>query len=207
MSEAVLRKLEELGEFRLGASNHDSFDEGFCAMELVSWLNDEPWSDAPECTCPVLTAFVVAWNDSLPDDERTTILAPFLPKLIGTRNKALEEKRSLMAADWLVRTHIVAWLRVAGLSAQADSLANLPEITSMAMVPSLRGPIEVVTRDAEAAWAAAWDAAGDAARAAARDAAWAAARAAARDAAWDAAWAAARAEFNSLVYECFEDLL
>jgi hypothetical protein len=44
------------------------------------------------------------------------------------------------------------------------------------------------------------DAARDAARAAARDAA----RAAARDAAWDAARDAAWAEFDELVFECFE---
>jgi hypothetical protein len=62
---------------------------------------------------------------------------------------------------------------------------------------------------------AGWDAARDAATAAARAAAWAAAWAAgwdaARDAAWAAAraaaWAAARADFNQLVYECFEGVL
>ena len=43
------------------------------------------------------------------------------------------------------------------------------------------------------------DAAWDAARAAAKAAAWAAARAAAMD--------AARADFNALIYECFEDVL
>jgi hypothetical protein len=73
-------------------------------------------------------------------------------------------------------------------------------------------------RDAarDAAKAAAWDAARDAARDAAKAAAWAAAKAAAwaaardeaRDAAWDAArdaaWDAARDDFDSLVFECFE---
>ena len=41
-------------------------------------------------------------------------------------------------------------------------------------------------------------------RAAARDAAWAAARDAVRAAAWDAVRAAARADFDALVFECFE---
>ena len=41
-------------------------------------------------------------------------------------------------------------------------------------------------------------------RAAAEDASWAASRAAAEDAAWAASGAAAWAEFNALVYECFE---
>ena len=174
----VQHRLETLGEIHLGHGSHDSFEDGYCAMELVSYLANEPFSDAPQCACPVLTAFVVSWNDGLPDAERTEILLPFLPRLIGTRNPALEERRALMAADWLIRTHTPAWLRLAGLSAQADSLANLPEITSMAQVPSIRGTIDAVCNDA----ATAWDAARDAAGAAAGDAAWAAAR----DAAWDA---------------------
>jgi hypothetical protein len=67
----------------------------------------------------------------------------------------------------------------------------------------------------DAARDAAWAAARDAARDAAGDAAWAAAGAAARAAAWAAAgaaagaaaWAAAGADFNALVFECFEQPL
>ena len=165
-----------------------------CIMEAVSYIAGEPWSDSPECACPVISAFLRAWNDALPNDERTSLLLPLIPRLVGTRGSAaLSHRRSLMAADWLVRTHTVAWLRMAGLNAQADVLASLPEITSMAQVPSIRPAIEAVQRDAAAVRAAARDAAWDAAGAAARDAAWDAAGAAARAAAWDAARAAARA--------------
>jgi len=117
--------------------------------------------------------------------------------LVNTRKKSLELKRSLMAADWLIRVHTPAWLRLAGLVKQAESLEQLPEITAMKQFPSIRGPIEAVRQDADAAGDAARAAAGDAARDAARAAAWAAAgdaaRAAARAAAGAAAWAAARA--------------
>jgi len=166
-------------------------DSTFCVMEAVAYVAGEKWSDNPECACPIISAFLRSWNDSLPTDaERDRLLKPLIPKLVNTRNKSLEEKRGVMAADWLIRTHTVAWLRLAGLNAQADSLANLPEITAFSQLPSIRGPIEAVRKDASAAWDAAWDAARDAARDAAGDAAWAAAR----DAAWDAAaWAAARA--------------
>ncbi len=67
---------------------------------------------------------------------------------------------------------------------------------------ALRAAARDAARDAalaavmDAAGAAAWATAGASARAAARDAAWAAAEASARD--------AAGAEFDSLVYECFE---
>jgi hypothetical protein len=161
-----------------------------CAMEAVAFVAGEPWSDHPQCASPVIGAFMRAWNDSLPDAERSGLLLPLIPRLVGTRGSdALEERRSLMAADWLVREHTPAWLELAGMKDHAAMLRALPEITSMAQVPSIRSPLEAVRKDAAAAGAAAWAAARDAAR----DAAWAAARAAAWAAARDAAWAAARA--------------
>jgi hypothetical protein len=101
-----------------------------------------------------------------------------------------------MAADWLIRVHTPAWLRLAKLDAHADALAALPEIADFAQCPSLMPTLNAAKQDADAARDAAWDAARDAAwdaaraaaRDAARDAARAAARDAARDAAWDAAW-------------------
>jgi hypothetical protein len=79
-----------------------------------------------------------------------------------------------MAADWLIRVHTPAWLRLAKLDAHADALAALPEITDFAQCPSLMPTLNAAKQDADAAGAAA----GAAARAAAR----AAAEAAARDA-------------------------
>jgi hypothetical protein len=193
MPETQLSRLRELDARPLAKGAHDGPEDGCCIMEAVAYVAGEPWSDHPECACPVISAFLRSWNDSLPDGERDTLLRPLVIKLVGTRStKKIEHRRSLMCADWLVRVQTPAWLRLAKLTEQADLLANLPEITSMAQVPSLRGPIEAVRKDAAAAWdaagAAAWAAAWDAAR----DAAWAEARAAARDAARDAAWDAAR---------------
>jgi len=207
--EERMRKIDGLS-LKSGAHSPDST---FCVMEAVAFVAGEKWSDSPECVCPVIAAFMRSWNDALPSDtERDRLLKPLISKIINTRSKKLENRRALMAADWLVRVNTPAWLRLAGLAKQAELLAALPEITSMEQIPSIREPIEAVRRDANAARAAAWAAAGDAAgdaardaaRAAARAAAWAAARAAAwaaaRDAAWDAArdaardaaWAAAR---------------
>ena len=165
----------------LHSGGHDPTSGQMCAMEAAAYIAGEPWSDHPECVCPVISAFARSWNDALPDDERNALLLPLIPKTVGTRGSpALAERRALMAADWLVRVNTPAWLRLAGLTVHADALSALPEITGMSQVPSIRGPIEAARADAAAAWDAAWDAA--------RAAAWAAAR----DAAWDAAWAAAR---------------
>jgi hypothetical protein len=163
-------------------------------MEAVAYVAGESWSDHPECTCPVLTALMVAWNDALPNnEERDRLLKPLIPFLVGTRSTSeVEKRRATMAADWLIRVHTPAWLRLAKLNDQAALLEALPKITDFAQCPSLMPTLQAVRKDGAAAGAAAGDAAGDAARDAAWDAAWAAAGAAAWDAAWAAAGAAAR---------------
>lgn len=169
----------------LGKGQHEGPEDGMCAIEAAAWVAGEPWSDRPECVCPVIAEFCRVWNDVLPADERNAILRPLVPRLVGTRgSEALARRRSLMAADWLVREHMPAWLRLAGLIDHADTLTALPEITDMAQVFGIFGVIEAARKDTDATW--------DAALAAAK----AAARAAAKAATWDAAMAAAMAAAN-----------
>ena len=183
-------RAEQLPQITLGSGAHSNFSAGACAMELASWIAGEPWSDHPECVCPVIAAFMRSWNDALPDSERTALLLPLIPKTIGTRgSEVLANRRATMAADWLIRVHTPAWLRLAGLTQQADALASLPEIADFTETPGLMTALEAVRKDSAAAGAAARAAARDAAGAAA----WAAARDAAGAAAWAAAWAAAGA--------------
>ena len=71
-----------------------------CAMEAVAYVAGERWSDHPKCACPVIAAFIRVWNDNLPDDDRTVLLLPLVPKLVGTRgSQGLEKRRAIMAAD------------------------------------------------------------------------------------------------------------
>ena len=173
----------------LAKGSHHRTSGQMCIMEAVAYVAGEPWSDRPECVCPVISTFLRSWNDALPDGERDGLLRPLIPLVLNTRSTPeVERRRSLLAADWLVRTHTPAWLRLAGLTAQADMLSGLPEITDMARCPSLMPTLRAARDDANAARAAARDAAW----AAAGDAAWDAARAAA----WAAAWAAARDALN-----------
>jgi hypothetical protein len=206
MSEIVTIDPKRLARIKtLKSGGHSGITQGACIMEAVAYVRGQPWSDHPPCVSPVIGAYMRTWNDGIPTDaERTSVLLPLIPVLIDTvGSPALENRRATMAADWLIRVHTPAWLRLAGLTADADALASLPEITDFAQTPSLMGPLTAARKNADAARAAAgdaaWDVAGDAARAAAWDAAWDAARDAAgdaagdaaRDAAWDAAWAAA----------------
>jgi len=161
-----------------------------CAMEAVAFVAGEPWSDHPQCACPVIGAFMRAWNDGLPDADRTRLLLPLVPKLVGTRSTPeVESARAWMAVDWLTRTQTVAWLRLAKLDTHADAVAALPELTATTWDACKA----TVAAARAAAWAAARAAAGAAAGAAARDAARDAARAAAGATAGDPARVAAGA--------------
>ena len=66
-----------VGIASLGKGSHSPTDGEMCVMEAVAYVAGEPWSDAPKCACPVITAFLVSWNDSLPSDaERDRLLKP-----------------------------------------------------------------------------------------------------------------------------------
>ena len=196
----------------LKSGSHEPNDDAkFCVMEAVAYVAGEPWSDHPACTCPVITAFMVSWNDGLPnDDERARLLLPLIPALVGTRGTtALETRRANMAADWYIRIQTPAWLRLAGLTTQAEALEAFPEITDFAKASALKPTLDAIRKDVDAAgfaagsaarsaaWFAAGFAAGSAARFAARSAAGFAARSAAESTARSAAGFAARSAAES----------
>ena len=114
----------------LSAGAHEHVDEGACFMEAVSYVAGEPWSDTPACACPVLGAFMRAWNDDLPEADRDRLLRPLVRRLVGSRSTPeVEARRSWLAMDWLVRTHAPAWLQlVPALVPHADVLTDLSPI-------------------------------------------------------------------------------
>ena len=179
--------------------SHNRREDGMCVMEAAAYIANEPHSASPKCVCPVITTFMINWNDSLPSDaERARLLKPFLPKIIRTKaTPEIEKKRSLKALDWLIRTFTPAWLDlVPACKASAAALRGLAEIVDEVSAAAAREPVLAAQKEANAAWAAAraaaGAAAGDAARAAAWDAVWAAAGDAAGAAAGDAAGDAAK---------------
>ena len=194
----------DLDAVTLAAGGHLPDSDAMCVMEAVAMLAGESWSDHPQCASPVLGAFLRSWNDALPDDERQQ-LKQYIARLVGSKGTDDQEiERSWLATDWMVRVQAPAWLRLAGLTEQADVLAGMQPVnreTSPSILPALKAVRSDAAAARDAALVAAWDAAAAAAKDAAGDAAWAAARdaardaagAAARDAARAAAWAAARA--------------
>jgi hypothetical protein len=89
----------------LTAGAHKSIDAGACVMEAVAYVAGEPWSDHPQCACPVPASFARSLNDRAwpTDQDRTDALGPLVPLLVGTRNVALESKRRWLFADAAVR--------------------------------------------------------------------------------------------------------
>ena len=168
-----------------------------CVMEAVALLAGEKWSDTPQCASPVIAAFLRNWNDNLDDDKRQELKRYIQPLVNSRGTQAQEDERSWMALDWLARAQVPAWLRLAGLTAQAEAIEACAPIVGPesaraaqeALDDGRRKAAAVTAAAGDAAEDAAWAAAGAAVRAAAGDAAWDAARAAA----WAAAWAAAGA--------------
>lgn len=131
---------------------------------------------------------------SMNDDDRQ-MLKPYIPRIVGTRTTGKDEKtRAWMCTDWLARECAPAWLRLAGLTAQAEALEGLAPLTSAASARKAQPTLDAARKET----AAAGDAAGPATRAAAWNVAW--------NAAWDAAGAAARAAARAALAETVEKL-
>ena len=189
-----------LDELTLAKGDHRAREEGMCVMEAVAFVAGEPHSDHPACASEVIGTFLRSWNDAMNDEDRQ-MLKPLVPRLVGTKGTAAQERqRSYMALDWSVRVSTPAWLRLAKLDEHAAALEACAPITNAASAEKAQPALNRARTAAsparpslvhvgDAVGDAAWDAVG----AAARDAAGAAARAATRAAVGDAAWAAARA--------------
>jgi len=179
-----LDRLARLTTISLSKGAHEP-DGQMCAMEAVAYISGEPWSDHPECACPVISDFLRSWNDSLPDNAtRDRLLKPLILKLIGTRSpSAVEQARGYLALDWLVRVSTPTWLDlIECCREEGAALRALPEIRDYDSLVAAIEPCRRAEKRAAAAWAAAWDAARDAAGVAAGAAAWVAAGDAAGDA-------------------------
>jgi hypothetical protein len=173
-------RILDLNTLVLARGNHESPREGMCMLEAVAYIAGEPHSDHPECVSPVIGAFLRTWNDDLGDVERQR-LKPYLARVIGTRaSDEVEDRRSWLCADWMVRVHTPAWLELAGMKEQATAVRALAPILSIESAAAAAEPaLQAADDAAQAAWDAAW----------AARAAWAAWAAWAARAAW-AAWAA-----------------
>ena len=134
----MIKMLERFATItRLERGNHQP-DSSFCVMEAVAYVAGEPWSDAPECACPVLAAYCRVLNDNMNDAERQALL-PFVVRLIGTRiTPENEQQRAFVLADAAVRIFAPLALEAGGLAFEAAKLRALPIIDSVSSAKSAR---------------------------------------------------------------------
>ena len=67
-------------------------------------LSGEPFSDEPQCVCPVIAEFLRTYNDQV-DNERRRDLFPYAALVVGTRNDhRAERERANKCLDWWLRT-------------------------------------------------------------------------------------------------------
>src|SRR5437899_1834786 len=88
--------------------------EGSCAMDAVNWLVHGKHGDAPECACPVISQYVIAGNDAMPDDVRQRLL-PYLHRIAGSRSAKHEAVRLRILVLAAARIFVPLALVKAGL--------------------------------------------------------------------------------------------
>jgi hypothetical protein len=85
----------------LARGKHSSPRSGACVMELASMLAGEPFSDRPAAVCPVVAAFLRAYNDAVDDSHRQDLYG-YASAAVGTRGSwPLMRMRSRLCLDEL----------------------------------------------------------------------------------------------------------
>jgi hypothetical protein len=147
-----------------------------CAVELVSFVVREPFSDHPHCVSPVIGQFLRSLNDRLDDDKRQMLL-PFLVEcdddgapildddgwmkagpVVGTNTGDEDDAtRRWMCLDWLIHEYAPAMFRFAGWTAEAELFEQMVAIVGRESWESVRSTVREVRDRAWATRAAAVD--------------------------------------------------
>ena len=113
----------------LSRGKHRSARKGACFMEMASVLANEPWSDRPSCTHPLLGDLARLVNDNTSDQNRGE-LAVLIPSVIGLRGGSV---------GWMVElTSAVA----------LHAIPNVPEPSQRALAVGLIRCNELASADA-----------------------------------------------------------
>ncbi len=123
-------RLINLDTVRLEGGAHEENDSVFCITELAAYVAGESWSCHPKCVSRFLAAFLRSWNDALDPDNRQR-LKGYVYRIVGTAGDGRDTARAWMCVDWLARTQLPAWLKLAGLADHAAAVEALWPILSV----------------------------------------------------------------------------
>lgn len=109
---------------QLGLGMHNNAEQGMCAMEAVSYITEEAWSDTPACVDPLIARIMRRWNDALEDEERSRVLLPYLTMVVGTgeAGKPTKIARLFKSLEWTVKSLLPLWMEEAGAPEEAQML-------------------------------------------------------------------------------------
>lgn len=126
----MVARLENLlKSIPLASGAHKTPADGVCVMECVAYLQGEPYSDHPECACPVITAFVALSSDVISTPERQ-ILGKRILRIAGSRSTPdVAARRLYFLVAYVTRTALPRALSLANLEACALPLTRLPDYT------------------------------------------------------------------------------
>ena len=116
------RLAELLDRGILARGGHSAYSGHRCANEWVAYIAGEPHTAAPACVSPVLRRYTMTLNDRW-DDAQRQLLKPYLPRMLGTQGDGLDGVRINLARQALATDLLPAWLRLAGMDAEAAALA------------------------------------------------------------------------------------
>src|SRR5258705_13418563 len=89
---------------RLCRGAHRSPVDGACVMELVSMLAGERFTDRPQTACPVIGAFLRAYNDIVCSAHRQDLLE-CAAGVVDTRRREVESARVARCAEFAVESY------------------------------------------------------------------------------------------------------
>jgi hypothetical protein len=115
--------MENIWNFDLKRGNGHNPKDGACLMDAVSWFEYGTLGDHPECTCDVIAAYCRDINDAMTDVGRQK-LKIFIPRLIGTTDKAVRKDRVEYLVWQAIRVFAPFWLDKAGMKNEAEQLRN-----------------------------------------------------------------------------------
>lgn len=81
----------------LSRGKHRSPRRGACFMEMASVLANEPWSDRPKCTHPLLAQLARLVNDHTSDARRGDLVV-LIPDVVGVHGHGVDWEATVTAA-------------------------------------------------------------------------------------------------------------
>lgn len=123
--------LPDLSTIVIEPHSHPRRGSRLSVLELAAWLAGETHSDDPANVAPVLRVYARELAAGIDDPLRQT-LRDRASRLAATggADAAIEQRRSWVLADRLLRLHASTWLGAAGLSESADRLRTLESIAT-----------------------------------------------------------------------------